>query len=200
MSVGANTTDPVLSQRLATSTIDAFTQSVIDEDLSESAVAENFYEEVAQLYDGRVEEAKQALDDYLLEHPEPSVGARPAAEQTQVDRLSDAVERVEVQYLDALSKAEDARLITEQARVDIAQRLRVIDPPQLPSVPMSGMRAAAMTIATFLVLGLMLSAGTVVVAAFLDKSIQSPADVRANLGFKIVAPVPTVNLAKGPRA
>jgi hypothetical protein len=199
LKVRAGTTDPVLSQRLATATIDTFIQSVVDEDLRQSGVAAGFYDEVAAQYQDRVDEAEQELADYLAEHPEPAVGSRPAAEQSSIDQLTAVIQRDDEQLTDALAKAEEARLATEQARIDIEQRLRVVDPPVQPTAPVSGLRAAAMSMVTFGVLGAVLTAGVVIVAAFLDRTVRTTAELRSRLGFDVFTDVPAVNVRRLPR-
>jgi capsular polysaccharide biosynthesis protein len=199
LSVGARTTDPVLSQRLAAGTVDTFVESVINENLAESAVAEGFYADVADRYGGRVEDAEDELADYLVEHPAPSFGDRPAAEQSRIDQLTAVVTRAQEQQTGALEKAEEARLATEQTRIDIEQRLRVVDPPQQPAAPVSGFRDSLSTLITFGVLGTMMTLAVVIAAAFLDRTIRTTRELRSRLGFDVVADVPAVNLGKVPR-
>lgn len=199
LKVGAGTADPVMSERLATATIDTFIQSVVDDDLRQSGVAEGFYDEVASQYQVRVDDAEQELADYLAEHPEPAVGNRPTAVQSQIDQLSAVVERNNEQLSSAQAKAEEARLATEQARIDIEQRLRIVDEPTEPAASMTGLRTAALSIVTFGVLGAVLSAGVVIVAAFLDRTVRTTAELRSRLGFDVFTDVPAVNVRRLPR-
>jgi hypothetical protein len=174
-------------------------QSVVDEDLRQSGVAEGFYDEVAAQYQARVDEAEQELADYLAENPEPAVGNRSAGEQSRIDQLTAVIERDDEQLTEALAKAEEARLATEQARIDIEQRLRVVDEPVQPSAPVSGLRAAAMSMVTFGVLGAVLTAGVVIVAAFLDRTVRTTSELRSRLGFEVFTDVPAVNVRRLPR-
>jgi uncharacterized protein involved in exopolysaccharide biosynthesis len=199
LTVSSVTEDPAVSQRLAAGTIETFIQSVIEEDLGQSAVAVEFYEELAGRYDPQVAEAEQNLAEYLTEHPEPAFGERPPGEQARIVELSSAVDRVEEQQSAALARADEARLATEQARVDIAQRLRVVDPPALPTFPLKGLRDTVLTIATFAVLGTALSAALVIVAAFLDKTIRTQSELRSRFGFDVIADVPAVKLERAPQ-
>lgn len=198
--VGARTNDPVLSQRLATATIDAFVQSVIDQDLRQSAIAEEFYDDVAAGFDERVQSAEQELSAYLAENPPPAFGDRSTAELARINQLTEVLARAEQQQLQAQNKADEARLATEQARVDIEQRLRIIDPPTQPSAPVTGLRASAMTLITFGMLGTILTLGLVVVAAFLDRTLRSARELKSRLGFVTVADVPLVNFARRSRS
>jgi capsular polysaccharide biosynthesis protein len=56
---------------------------------------------------------------------------------------------------------------------------------------MSGLRAMVMTVGVYAVLGLLLSIGSVVAAAALDRTIRTPDDVAAKLGLDVIAVVPS---------
>jgi hypothetical protein len=199
LKVFAETEDPVVSARLAQATIDTFIQSVIDNDLGQSFVADEFYSELADGYLDQVETARQQVEEYLALHPEPTFGDRPTGEQTELAQLNSVLERAQARYTSALGKAEDARLATEQARIDVTQRIRVVDPPTEPEAPTAGLRAAAKSLIMFGVLGLLLSAGFVAVASFLDSTIRTTGDVRNGLGLDAVAKVPRVSIPRGAR-
>jgi capsular polysaccharide biosynthesis protein len=73
----------------------------------------------------------------------------------------------------------------------VTRQLRTIDEPPMPTFPTAGLRKAAMTIGMFGVLGAMLSLGTVVLAATLDRTIRIPNDVSAKFGVEVLAVVPS---------
>ena len=194
--VQAGSHDPVVAARMAQATIDTFIQAIVDEDLRESQTAVTFYNDVADSYLDDIDRARDDLEAYLRSHPEPSSGDRPAAEVAALSQLTAALERSEERYGSALDNAEQARLAMEQAKVDVQQRIRLIDPPTVPSAPVSGLRAAAMTIMMFGVLGSLLSAGFVLLSSFLDQSMWTRGDVRRRLGVDVLAVVPTARLPR----
>jgi uncharacterized protein involved in exopolysaccharide biosynthesis len=194
--VQAGSHDPVVAARMAQATIDTFIQSIVDKDLSESQTAVTFYNDVANSYLDDIDRARDDLEGYLRSHPEPSSGDRPAAEVAALSQLTAALERSEGRFGNALDNAEQARLAMEQARVDVQQRIQLIDPPTVPSAPVSGLRAAAMTIVMFGVLGSLLSAGFVLLASFLDQSMWTRGDVRRRLGVEVLAVVPAARLPR----
>ena len=192
LQVGSMTEDPQLSVRLATSAIDTFIQSVIDEDLSESKAAQTFYEGIAADYKVSVDTARDALNEYLSAHPEPLRGERPPSEQAQIAQLQDDLDRANSRYTNAQFSVEEAKLANELARLDVTQRLRVIDPPTEPVVPVSGLRSMVFTFGIFVILGTMLTAGLVTATAFIDKTIRTADEVLPRLAVNVVATVPAV--------
>ena len=196
LKVGSMTEDPELSVRLATSAIDTFIQSVIDEDLSDSKAAQTFYEGVAADYRVIVDAARDALNEYLVAHPEPLRGERPLSEQAQITRLTDDLDRANSRYTAAQSNVEEAKLANELALLDVTQRLRVIDPPSEPVVPVSGLKSMVSTFGVFALLGIMLTAGLVTLTTFLDKTIRTADEVSPRLAVGVVATVPAVALRK----
>jgi hypothetical protein len=86
----------------------------------------------------------------------------------------------------------------------MGQRLRLIDAPVVPTAPEAKMKTMIMSFATFLILGLMLTIGAVVVATVLNHTILSAADVQERLGIRLLAVVPeggggTMRIAKAPK-
>ena len=114
----------------------------------------------------------------------------------EIQRLNDDVDQASTRYNETLAKGESARLTTEQTKSDIAQRLRVIDEPQLPQYPQPKLKAQVMGLAAFLVLGFLFSAGAVVVGTVLDHGLRFPADVKSRLGMRALAVVPEVKLGR----
>jgi hypothetical protein len=199
LKVGSMTGDPELSVRLATATIDTFIQFVIDEDLSDSSAAQEFYSEIASDYLTKVESAQDSLDEYLVRHPAPPFGDRPPLEQSEMSQLTSELERVESRYSSALAKVEDASLAMELSRLDITQRLRVVDPPVRPVAPVTGMKQAIISIGIFVALGSMMMIGLVALVMFLDKTVTTVGQVKAHFGLNVLATVPAVDLPRAIR-
>jgi uncharacterized protein involved in exopolysaccharide biosynthesis len=188
--VTATMANPTDAQNLATATINSFVQGVVDSQVAQSQAAETFFQGLLSTYQAEVDTARQKLNDFLTANPAPVLGTRPDEQAAELTRLDGDVTQAETRYNSALSKSEDARLSTEQTRADINQRLEIVDSPALPVAPLPQMKAAVFGFATFLIVGLILTSGAVVVGAMLDHSVRFPADVRERLSVRVLAVVP----------
>jgi uncharacterized protein involved in exopolysaccharide biosynthesis len=194
VTVVAASRDPVVAQKLAAATIDAYVQSQIDTDASQSTAAVQFFDQLLKSDQVSLDQANQALTSYLAAHPSPVVGTRPDDEASEIARLNAAVTAAQNEYNNTLGKSQDAQLSTAQTKADVGQRLRVVDAPQVPLAPQAKLKKSILTFATFLILGLLLSGGAVVLATVLDHSLRSADDVEQRLGMRTLAVVPDVRL------
>jgi uncharacterized protein involved in exopolysaccharide biosynthesis len=189
--VRATTVDPELSRRLAQSVIDNYIEEVIDVELTQAQTAEMVLKNRLDRHQQELDEARAALTAYVVEHEAPALGgARPVDEQLMIDQLTDTVERADTQLAGTLNQYEEAQLVTEQTRADIAQRIRVIDAPQKPFVPEPTLRTSVMTMALFTVLGALVTLALVAVVTALDHTVRREADIEALVGLDVVATVP----------
>jgi uncharacterized protein involved in exopolysaccharide biosynthesis len=183
--------DPQIAQRLARSTIDAYVQSVVDAASSQSTAATSFFGGLITTYQADVDTAQKALDDYVASHPGPAVGQRPENEQTQINKLNNAITLAQANLNAATSKNQDAELTTAQTKADVGQRLRLVDAPNLPLAPQPKMKKMIFSFGTFLALGLILAIGAAVLATLQNHTILSAADVKDRLGgVRLLAVVP----------
>lgn len=190
--VRARTPDPAASQALVIATIDSFVQEVIDSVGAESATAEDYFRDLLTRYEAEYADATQALEEYLLEHPEPAIGDRPISEQIVVSRLTSAAERAEGNVVQTQRSLEQAQLTAEQERADMEQRLRLIDEPFVPLEPVSSRRSAIMSFAVFFALGLIVAVGGVVLVTLMDRTVRRPDEVRDRYGVDAIATVPEI--------
>jgi uncharacterized protein involved in exopolysaccharide biosynthesis len=182
--------DPEESSRLANAAITSFIDFVVEANLSESSSAEKFLTELVAGYEDDVTAGREALNTYLRAHPTPDPASRPALEQTEIDRLTSAINTADQRYTDGLGKLEDAQLATAQTEADVSQRVRLVDEPQTPTAPQATVRDKAITMAMFGSLGLLLSAAAVLAGALLDRSIRTAADVTERLHSVALAALP----------
>lgn len=188
-----------ISQRLAQATIDGFIQSVVDVNLGDSEAAIAYLDGVLATAQDEVTAAQQALDDYLVANPSPGFGQdRPDEQVAQITRLNDAVDQATSRYDSAYDKREDAKLSTEQTKFDLGRQLRIVDAPQVPTVPESGKKALVMGFGVFAAMGVFLSLASVVVAATLDHGIRYASDVRNQTGLRVLATVPRSKVLRTP--
>ena len=190
--VSTTTEAPDISRRLAKATIDSYIAFVLAETLKGTQEAEAVLEQ-------REAEDRAALDDarQLVED------AYAAAGITDIEDVSDPAVVLAIQALesdraraeadlsgtlDDLDQAEDA---TRSAQAEINQLYRVVGEPQLGGEePL--MRKRILTMAVFLVLGVVLSLALVLLTATLDRTIRVPNDITAKYGLEVLAVVPNM--------
>jgi uncharacterized protein involved in exopolysaccharide biosynthesis len=190
VSVVATNEDPQVAQRLAQATIDAFVQSVVDAAASQSNAAVTFFGDLVTTYSANVDAAQKAINNYVAAHPAPALGQRPEDEQAELTRLNSALTQAQTTYNTAVSKRQDAELTVQQTKADVGQRLRVIDTPKVPPAPQPKLKSMVFSFATFLVLGILLTVGAVVIATVLNHTLLSGDDVKERLGVRLLAVVP----------
>jgi capsular polysaccharide biosynthesis protein len=191
IAVAATTPRPEQSELLAAATLEGFVEWVVNNDVQDAAVRIDTYEDIRDRYRTELNQAIDELNAYLLAHPAGDEDNRPVGETLDIARLQDAVNRADEALTGAETNVNDAQLAQNVARTVVTRQLRTIDEPQLPTMPTAGLRKAAMTIGMFGVLGAMLSLGTVVLAATLDRTIRIPNDVSAKFGVEVLAVVPS---------
>lgn len=188
--IWSNDIDPERARAKAAATIESLIQFQIDTAVGDSAAAEGVLDPLTAQYRDDLTAARQALADYLREHPVSDEGARPSNEQFRVDQLTAALTKADVRYSDALEKEESARLAKTQAESAIQGRFQVVDEPQVPSSPVGRLRTRALALAVFLLVGGIMTAASIVLGAVLDQSVRYPLDVTTRLGVKVLGVVP----------
>jgi hypothetical protein len=190
VTVRAGTSLPEASQRLSQSTLDTYTQTVIDETVAESAAAEAFYRGLLPQYTQDVEDARQALSQFIVDFPPPADGERPFEQEIAIEELTAATQEARTRQAEIVAKIEEAQLTIERTRADIQQQLKVIDEPDLPRVAESTRKDSITTVAIYLIVGAIIALVAIAVATFLDRSIRGAADARNRLGVEVLATVP----------
>jgi hypothetical protein len=170
--------------------MDSYVQYVVNDNVSESQTAEQFFESQLPTYLQQLQTAQAALADYAAKHPGGSQDQRPLDEQIQIQQLTSAITQAQSQYTTATQKIEEARLSTETAKSDATQKLRVIDEPQTPSAPAPRITKAVTTVIVFMFVGFLLTCGAVVLGSVLDRSLRSADDVEELLQLPVLAVVP----------
>lgn len=182
---------PEEAHTLAEAVVESFVQWQIDAELTASAAAQTVLDPLIDTYQDQVIDARRELDRYLEQNPEPFIGqVRPLAQQVHIDRLNDDISEAESRLADARSKRAEADLATAQTELDVRQRLRLIDAPTQPVTAEAAMRTAALTVAGFALVGIVLSLSAVVACTAADRSLRVPAEVEPRLGTELLAVVP----------
>jgi uncharacterized protein involved in exopolysaccharide biosynthesis len=185
--------DPKLAQQLAAAVIESYSLWKLNGDRQESAVAQAFFAGVIPGYQEDLQKVRSELETFLKQHPVQLRGERPAEEQVEIDRLQTAVEAASKRVQDALEKEESARLSQTQAESSVRQDYLLIDAPLVPSKPETSLKERVTGPLIFAIIGIMLTVGSVIGGALLDRSFRFPLDVQANLNLPVLAIVPDVS-------
>lgn len=180
--------DPQLAQQVAASTIEAYIQWQINKDYQQSVVAQNFFANLITPYQEDLQNARNALRDYLEAYPEPLRGSRPPEETIEIGRLQGDISLAEQRVAETLKNEESARLALAKAESLTRQTYVVIDTPVVPETSFS-LRTAAITIILFAFVGIFLSIAAIVGAALLDQSLRFPVDVKHAVHLPVLATV-----------
>lgn len=194
VSITATTEDPEMSFRLANSAIEAFIALIVENDLSQSLSAAEFYDDLSAGYRESLVEAGQTLDDYVRANPEPVVGDRPVEEQNAIARLEAAESLAQEQFATAVAKAEDARLVAEQTQLDIDQRIGIVDAPEMPLAAEPRLRRMLLSIMLFVAIGTIVLAAMVAIATALDRSVRDRDDIESRFEPPVLGLIPIERL------
>jgi len=190
LEVSAETTTAESAQALATATLDAYVDWLIEADLTETLGAEGFLAgQVADQLD-ELERARAAVDGFLEINPDPLIGERSTQETIDLAILSDAVTTAQANYDQAVRTLESAELLTSQAEITVRQSFSVEDAPKLPADPLSGLRDLILRMALFGIMGAAMSAAALLISTVIDTSVRFPIEVRERLGTEVLALVP----------
>lgn len=190
--VVATTEFPDLSQRLASATIESFIAFEIEEKVSQSAAAEDFFDNQIRGYQREADDAQRELDRFVSSVDAARLEDQTLEEQIGVQQRQADVTAAETRLASAQEQSEAARLEREKTESDVRQQLRVVDEPQVPSAPESRRKDMIMTVAMFTFVGLLLTTGLVALAVVADRTFRVPEDVEHALGVKVVAVVPDI--------
>lgn len=184
--------DPFVAEQLANATIDTFLIWKVNANLNESQAAQDFLTQLVTQYEADLNEERQVLDEYLINHPEPLRGDRPEIDQLQIERMQAEIGLAAERYLSALDKDENARLAATQAENEIRLTYFLIDAPVVPDKPGTSLKETAVNMILFVIVGVIISGIAIAGATLLDRSVRSPIDVHQMLNLPVLTEVPDV--------
>ena len=187
--------NPVVAYQLVNSVIKNHVDWQIAFTRNESQSAQTFFDGLIEVYQAELATARTDMESFLLEHPEPIRGDRPAIEQLQLERLQSSIELASTRYASALDKEENAQLAMAQVESDVRQTYFLIDAPEEPIEPTTSLRDTVMNMAIFIVVGVMFSVIGIVGSALMDRSIRFPIDVRYTLELPVLTQIPDLTPA-----
>jgi capsular polysaccharide biosynthesis protein len=190
--VGAIYTSPVIAQQLSADILQNYIQWRVNTDRSEGTTAQAYFEKLVPSYQAALGSARQDLQTFLAQHPDPISGDRPTAETIQINRLQATVADATTRLKDVEDKALNAQQASSIADVNAPETYRIIDTPEVPTQPATSRRQQALSIAAFVVVGLLLTLAAIIGAALFDSSLRFPEDVQQKLTLPLLAMVPEI--------
>ena len=190
--IGAAHEKRTLPAQLVNAIVDNYVQWQINKDLTESVVAQSFFQDLTLDYLADLEQARQQFDEYLIAHPEPERGDRPHIERIQIARLEGNVRLAEQRYAKTIESDEVARLAMTQAESLVQQSYFLIDAPKDPFGPEVSLKSLVVNMAIFIIVGVIISGAGIVGGALLDRSLRVPLDVQHGLNLPVLASISDV--------
>jgi|GEM_PF-4771853 len=192
LDVSASWPDATTAVQLVISTIDQYTDHVLQGQIKNSKEAETFYTDLASGYSKALADAQDALKNYVVANPAPRIGERPAEQTLTMQTMQGVITQAQTQLTNAENKIEEAKLATQQARNQTGDSLQLVDPPEVPTAPASVHRQQAITLAVYLFLGLFVVVAMLLVSSLLDRAVRSAEDIDVATGLAVVATVPSI--------
>ncbi len=194
--VGAANEDAAVAEQLADGLAEAYMAWKITNEQQSSAVAQQFFTQLIVTYQAALDLARDELQTFLVDHPDPVRGDRPSTEQLEIARLQAAVDDAARRLQSAMEKEENARLTLTKAESDTRQKYLVVDAPAMPLQSEVSQKSKLMQGVIFIVIGAVLSVVAVVGGALLDRSLRFPIDARNGLSLPVIAAVPYIREKK----
>ena len=190
--VGATTDNPEASQRLAAAVIETYIREVVEAETSvpQAAIDINT-RELAAAVEAR-DEAQRELDRVIAEQGNATAASRTTRQEVDFTFAVGARDRAQLKVDEVQTKLDLAESQRNEAETVVGQRLRVVDPPEVPVAEESRLMDAIFTVALFGVLGLIVGLGLLVLTAALDRTVRVPNDITTMLGTDVLAVVPNV--------
>jgi len=188
--VGAVDEKGPIAEQMAKALVEAYMQWKINTDQQESTSAQTFFENLVQTYQDDLDTARQDLQTYLEDNPDPERGDRSTVELMQIDQLKASVDEANMRLTNAIDKLDSAKLALAQAESKAQQTYQVVDTPHVPPTAGASKTKMVMNLAIMAVVGLILGLIAAGGAALLDTSYRFPIDVQNGLSLPTLAAVP----------
>jgi hypothetical protein len=195
LSVHAEWDDPQVAYELVKATIAEYKEFLSATAASDFAEAETFWTAELKNRQEVLASAEDDLATFLDTLPDDSPDQDlPAASQLAWDRVVAKVEVAQEAVDAAQAEIDNARLQQTQQISQAGRTLSVVDEPTVPDAPQSTLMSRVMTVASWVMLGVVIAAAALVVTTVLDHTVSTPADLLAIDGISLVATVPLVQV------
>lgn len=184
--------DREIAFQLANAAVNSFIDWQISADKQDTNAARTFLETLVPQYKSEYDLSVSELETYLLQHPAPIRGERPAIEDLQIERLRSNVAIADNRYQGALESLEQIRLEEVVVEGKTRQTYSIIDAPARPRNPelQDIIIDTGINIGIFVAVGLALTLIGIAGSTMLDRSLNYPVDVRYATSLPVLAEVP----------
>jgi hypothetical protein len=194
LSVHAEWDDPQIAYGLVKATIAEYQDFLSATAASDFTEAETFWTAELKNRQQVLASAEVDLATFLETLPDESPDQLPATLQLAWDRVVAKVEAAQEAVDAAQAEIDNARLQQTQQISQAGRSLSVVDEPTVPDSPESTLMSRVMTVASWVMLGVVIAAAALVVTTVLDHTVSTPADLLAIEGISLVATVPFVQV------
>ncbi len=189
VTVGARWADAAKSRQLVVAAIETFDEFLTRTIVAESAELSSEQQALLELRQSQADASTAEYDAYVASLAADTTDDLTTAERLRVDRLTER--------LRAATDAEDESLrlidvltnVGRQASDGSWQLIKVVDEPRVPTEPTDDLPPESLSIAGFVLLGLVIAIGAAVMTTALDRSISTPAHLASVTGIPVVVPV-----------
>jgi hypothetical protein len=189
--VNATWADPRTAHDLVVATIDEYRRFLGETVASAATSAEQFWSERLVQLEADRDEAEDALVRYISDLPVLEPGTDyPVTVQVEVNRLSGRLEALEAEVSDVEEQIDTAVLTRTQQTASAGESFSVIDPPVVPTAPESTFVRQAMSVVSFVLMGVVIAIAALVATTVLDRTISSPLELMAIPAIAQVVTVP----------
>jgi capsular polysaccharide biosynthesis protein len=202
--IGANTIavsfrgeDPRTAQQIVQGVLDEFLGWNLQSQIENASVALDFYQKQIEIYDQRVRDAQNALDQFRERNPSPSVAS---PQYLELQRLQRELESARGLSAAANTKLAEVSLVDKLSTKDGRTDFEILDKPTVPQRP-TGVFAA---MAKYLGIGLAASIGLVLAVVFFltwqDTTIRAPVDLEELSAAPVLALLPRLPASRASSA
>jgi capsular polysaccharide biosynthesis protein len=188
--IGATSGNASLAQQLAAGAIEVFLQWKINTGHQATTAALAFYKDLVTTYSDEVNAAEDGLKAYLDAHPAPVRGDRPPSEDVEIDRLRGRLAVANERLKKAQDNLESSQLTEKLNESTTRQQYLIVDAPNFPYKSTQSNKSLLTNSIIFVVVGIFLAIGGVVLGALLDQAVRFPEDVTLRLNLPVFAVLP----------
>lgn len=202
VAISATWADPNTARQLAQATIDTYRATVVDTVAAESRAAEEFFTDLLDEAEEASNQAQDELDEFVAGLPAvANTNDYTVAEQLEIERLTNALERADTNVENAQDQIQEAQLRVAQSRSEAGESIRLIDQPSLPDSPEPRLFQMVSVVAVFFVLGIIVSTAALLLTTAFDRTVRFDLDVIESANSATVASVGTIkSLRRQPAA
>jgi hypothetical protein len=191
LSVSATWPDPQTAFEIADAVATGYGDYLNDLAVADGQEAVRFWTERRETADEAAAQAEESLNAFISALPPLADGEERAEEQLlQLERLSAELDRALIAVREVQTAIDEAQFNANQAGLESARGLLVIDPPTVPSFPEPIRRDQLLSVVTFMVLGCVIAMTALVVTTVTDRSVRTRSQLRMATGVDLVTVVP----------